>query len=139
MAVSNALAGLPASIEKCETFLQALADEGELDGSDNEAYADPTVDLRNQQRKEVAEHWRKQWQDHREHRGVDSDEAFWVSADFQDRYDDIAYYRAYALLRRAQRVEDRLDRGVGGNRCRYAAATNPSPRTRSTPLRPRLM
>jgi Squalene-hopene cyclase C-terminal domain len=94
-AVRDELAALPASIEKCETFLRALADAGDLDGSDNEAYADPAVDLRNQQRQALAEYWRKQWQEHREHRDLVSDEAFWVSADFQDRYDDIAYYRAY--------------------------------------------
>jgi hypothetical protein len=101
-AISDELAALPASIEKCETFLQALADGGELDGSDNEAYADAAVDLRNQQRRELAGHWREQWQAHPERRGIDSDEAFWVSADFQDRYDDIAYYRTYnASLRRS--------------------------------------
>jgi hypothetical protein len=67
-AVRDELAALPASIEKCEIFLRALADAGELDGSDNEAYADPAVDLRNQQRKALAECWCKQWQEHREHR-----------------------------------------------------------------------
>jgi len=93
--VSAELERLGPSVEKCETFLNVLADEGDLEGSENEAYADAAVDLRNQQRKALAGAWREPWAQRREHRGLDDDQAFWVSADFQDRYDDIAYYRVY--------------------------------------------
>lgn len=93
--VSAELEQLGPSVEKCETFLNVLADEADLDGSDNEAYADVAVDLRNQQRKALAGAWRDQWAKHRENGRLEGDQAFWVSADFQDRYDDIAYYRVY--------------------------------------------
>jgi hypothetical protein len=93
--VARELAAHPAGIERAETLLRVLADTGTLEDSEVEAYADPAVDLRNAQRQALARSWREQWLEGREQRRLLAGEAFWVSADFQDHYDDVAYFRVY--------------------------------------------
>jgi hypothetical protein len=93
--LEQALASHPPSVERSEMLLSILADTGQLGDSDVEAYADPGVDLRNEQRRALVRQWREQWLDGRDQRRALRGEAFWVSADFQDHYDDVAYYRVY--------------------------------------------
>jgi hypothetical protein len=113
--VEQELAGEPAGLQRAETLLAVLADTLELHDSDVEAYADPAVDLRNQQRKELRARWHKQWLEGREERRALRGEAFWVSADFRDHYDDVAYYRVYERYGFSELDElfDDVAKGIG--------------------------
>lgn len=84
-----------ASVARSETLLAVLAETVGLTDTEVEVYADPSVDLPNPQRRALVQHWREQWLKNRDDRRVLRGEAFWVSADFQDHYDDVAYYRVY--------------------------------------------
>jgi len=109
------LAAHPVGVPRTETLLQVLADTLGLGDSDVEAYADPAVDLRNQQRQTLARAWREQWLQGREERRPIRGEAFWVSADFQELYDDVAYYRVYERYGFAEFDElfDDVAKGIG--------------------------
>lgn len=114
--IERELAGEAPSIERAEILLQVLAATSDLSGSAVEAYADPAVDLSNAQRKALADSWREQWIDGRDERRATRDrEAFWTSADFQDHYDDIAYYRVYERYAFGEFDElfDDVARGLG--------------------------
>ncbi|MEA2251440.1 MAG: squalene-hopene/tetraprenyl-beta-curcumene cyclase [Solirubrobacteraceae bacterium] len=93
--MEEALGDQPASVERSEVLLSILAETGELVDSEVEAYADASVDLRNQHRRMLVQQWREQWLEGRDERRALRGEAFWVSANFQDHYDDVAHYRVY--------------------------------------------
>jgi hypothetical protein len=104
--VSDALALSPPGVERTHEVLRLIAEEVELDGSPLEAWADPCVDPTNAQRRALAQHWQEQWQAHRERERQATfslgRQAFWTSLDWQDIYDDVAYYPRLRTLRAAR-------------------------------------
>ncbi|HTZ63259.1 MAG TPA: hypothetical protein VMB51_04080 [Solirubrobacteraceae bacterium] len=117
--VRAALAERPPSTEKAELFLQVMAESPLLECSEVEAYAEQSVDLSNNQRKALAEEWRGEWQQRRQKLGdqivFTRGQAFWVSRDFHEHYDDIAYYRVYDRygLGEFDELFDDVAKGIG--------------------------
>jgi hypothetical protein len=117
--IKAALAAHPPSIEKAELFLQVMAESPLLECSEVEAYAERSVDLTNAQRKALAEEWRGDWQQRRQKLGQQIEftrgQAFWVSRDFQEHYDDTAYYRVYERygLGEFDELFDDVAKGIG--------------------------
>lgn len=83
-----------ASLEKTEAMLQVIVETDTLGEDEIEILADPSVDLTNDQRKALKARWRSQAAE-RKTNGAIGSSSFWVSRDFHEVFDDVAYYRVY--------------------------------------------